>query len=104
MAKIKNDLINKNIIALLNLDQLPESQQAMLLDKMTNIVNQRLLLRILDSLKEKQKKEFEKIMDKGADAELEDFMIKNVPNFIDMMAEEILKIKTEVVDHLKADK
>jgi len=39
MAQIKNDLINKNIIALLNLDQLPESQQAMLLDKMTGIIN-----------------------------------------------------------------
>ena len=104
MPQIKNDLINKNIIALLNLEQLPESQQAMLLDKMSGVINQRLLLRILESLGDELKQKFEDVMDKGEDAELEDFIIKNVPNFLDMLAKETLKLKTEVVDHLQSSK
>jgi len=61
-------------------------------------------LRVLDSLDDKVKKDFEKIMDKGGDVELEDFIIKNVPNFLDMLAEETMKMKDEVLGHLKANK
>lgn len=96
-----NNVLREHIITLLNLDDLPESQRAMLLDKMVDVINGRLLLRILDSLDADLRKEFEKAMEGDDGLELENFLTTKVPNFIDMISEETAKLKTEMVGQLK---
>lgn len=103
MSNLQNDLINKNIIDLLNLGQLPKPQQAILLDKMTDIINQRLLSRISDSLDKDKQKELERFLDQGTEQELEDFIIKSVPDFLDILTEETLKLKNEVLGKIKKE-
>ncbi len=96
-----NNVLREHIITLLNLDDLPEGQRALLLDKMVDVVNGRLLLRILDSLDANLRKEFEKAMEDDGDSALENFLTTKVPNFIDMISEETIKLKTEMAGHLK---
>ncbi|MBU2542480.1 hypothetical protein KJ785_02900 [Patescibacteria group bacterium] len=103
MSNLQNDLINKNIIDLLNLGQLPKPQQAILLDKMTDIINQRLLSRISDSFDKDKQKELERFLDQGTEQELEDFIIKSVPDFLDILTEETLKLKNEVLGKIKKE-
>ena len=96
-----NNVLREHIITLLNLDDLPESQRAMLLDKMVDVVNGRLLLRVLDSLNADSRKEFEKTMDGDDNFALENFLTTKIPNFVDMISEETAKLKTEMVGQLK---
>lgn len=96
-----NNVLREHIIALLNLDDLPESQRAMLLDKMVDVINGRLLFRVLDSLNANSRKEFEKAMEGDDGSELENFLTTKVPNFIDMISEETAKLKAEMIGQLK---
>ncbi len=96
-----NNVLREHIITLLNLDDLPESQRAMLLDKMVDVVNGRLLLRVLDFLDANLREEFEKAMESDDGSELENFLTTKVPNFIDMISDETIKLKTEMAGHLK---
>lgn len=97
-----NNVLRKHIITLLNLDALPDGQRAMLLDKMVDVINGRLLLRVLDSLDADSRKEFEKAMEGDDGSALENFLTTKVPNFVDIVSEETAKLKTEMSAHLAA--
>lgn len=103
---MEDSLVYKNLLEVLNLDNLSDSQKTMLLDKMVDVVNQRLLIRVMDELPEDQKVVFEKILEKDEDniKEVENFLITSVPNFLDIMSEETVKLKDEIINHLGKNK
>lgn len=101
MPTATNSVLHKHIISLLNLEALPAGQQAMFLDKMTEVINGRLILRLLDTLDAGSRKEFELAMDDSGESALENFLVKKVPGFVDMIGEETLKLKSEMLTHLQ---
>lgn len=96
-----NPIVQQHIINLLNLDYLPDTQKAVLLDKMVEVVNQRALLRILEGLDKEKKDEFGKLLDSGTDEALQEFIQVNVPDFVTMLTEETIKLKKEVVEKVE---
>lgn len=99
-----NPVIQQHIINLLNLDYLPDTQKAALLDKMVEVINQRVFLRILEDFNEEQKGKFEKLLEEGSDEDLQTFIQVNVPDFLAMLAEETIILKEELVEKMGGDK
>lgn len=97
-------MANKNlqsIVAIFGLNNLPDSERAVLLEKMVNIVGQRFILRALDNLAEDKREEFKKLIDAGGDDSIQNFLLVNVPRFSDWLSEEIAKLKEEMQKAIK---
>lgn len=101
MPAATNNVLHQRIISVLNLEALSDSQRAMFLDKMTDVINGRLLLRLWDNFSAELRKEFEAVIDKEEDGLLENFLVMKVPNFVEMISEETLKLKSEMVAHMR---
>ena len=88
-----------NIIEALGLEPLPDEQKIKMVEMMSTVVQKRLMLRIMEQLSETDKDEFEKILG-GEDADLAaaEFIKNRVPNFDEMIQEEIIKIKQEMIE------
>ena len=63
---------------------------------MAEVVQKRLTLRMLDEMSEQNKKEFEKVLDSSPD-KVSDFLQKVFPNFLELVQEEVIKLKEELV-------
>ena len=94
-------IVEENIISLLKMDYLPLEKKAELLDKIEEVVTKSVLLRVRDAMSETKKAEFDKVLEKGADEDLQDFITKNVPGFLIILGEEIERIKKSMADSLK---
>lgn len=95
--------LEENIISLLDIQVLPDEQKLALLDKMSNLAQKRVSLRILERLDKDEQESFIAGVDKGDEKKVKEILdAKN----IDVMAiaqEEIDKLKNElkvVVDNL----
>ena len=88
--------IQKNILAELELLPLPEEKKVALLNKMVELVQKRLLLRIVDSLSEEDAAELEKIAEDDKDR-LFQFLQKRIPEDIEaMVQEEVNRVRQEL--------
>lgn len=90
-----NDLLNENIIGLLGLESLPDAEKAAMLEKMTTLVQKRLMLRVMDSLKEEDAKQMAE-MEKNPQ-EILAFIAEKVPNFENIVKEEVVRLKEEML-------
>ena len=91
-------LLNQNIFTLLGLNDLPEERKAALLEKMTELVQKRLALRLLESLSEPDAKAFEQLMSthEGGDPALMDFFRSRFSNLEEILKEEIVGLKQDL--------
>lgn len=89
-------MLEQNIIAALGLASLPDERKAALINKMAQLVEKNLLVRIMEGLSEADAGEFEKIA-QGTDEEKVKFLQAKFPNFAEMMQEEIVNVKKAVL-------
>ena len=90
-------LLKQNIIESLGLSSLPEERQAALIEKLSELVEKRVTLRIIEGISEEDARYFaENVADKG-DEEKGKFLMEKFPNFLEMVQEEIEKVKSEVL-------
>ena len=90
-------ILEKDIIELLGLDNLPEDKKAALLAKMAETVLNRISLRILDQLSDADQKRFNALLkQKTADAEIDQFLKSKIKNLDEMRMAEILRFKQEL--------
>lgn len=94
---IDQKVLQENIITALGLDKLPDEKKAKLVEKMSKLVEKRLILRLMDALTDEDFKEFEKMSDKD-DKIKADFLTGKIPNIIDIIQEEVVKVKNEMLD------
>lgn len=105
-AKTSNndDIVSKNIFAILGLSDLPEDQKAKMLQKMLQIIYQRVVARIMDVLPEDALRNLKRAIDvqdeKIATALLTQHGMMSFP---ELMAEEAIFIKYEMDAVLKGD-
>ncbi|MDD2758511.1 MAG: hypothetical protein PHD72_04050 [Patescibacteria group bacterium] len=95
------NFIQGQIIARLNLDFLPEADRIKLLDDMAEVINQRLLLKVLETLPKDKSDVLAKLLDEGTDDEVKIFMEKNVPDFLVILQTEIDAVSDEIAALVK---
>ena len=92
----------QNIIAILGIENLPLERKNQILQKITGLIEKRLLIRIHDGLAEKQQAEFGQLLESGESEKLSAFLEKHVPDLAVWIAEEASQIKQELAQWLEA--
>lgn len=92
---IDQSILQQNIIAALDIQNLPDDRKLGLIDKMAQLVEKRLLARLMENLSESDAKEFDKLGENNEEARTK-FLQAKFPNFAEMMQEEIIRVKQEV--------
>lgn len=94
---VSDDVIKKNIFDILGLTGLPEDQKAQMLQKMLQIVYQRVVARIMDILAEDALRNLKLAIDAEDEKTVTAILNKHgLPPFATMMAEEALFLKYEM--------
>ncbi len=93
-----SDLLHKNILVELGLQELPENRKLELLSKMSNLIQKRVLLRAIKSLSAEEKEEFDGLLGKENEQEIYRFLIAKVPNIEEITNEEVIAFKQEVIE------
>ncbi len=92
----KKELLNANIIQLLGLEALPDDRKAAILDQTSDLIQRRIMLRVMDELKDEDK---DKMLEIEKDSEsLANFMADKVPNLEKITQEVVLEVKKELFD------
>lgn len=86
----------QNLINILGIQSLPDEKKLKLIDDVTDLVQRRLLLRVLNSLPDKKRKEFEDLLDTENQDAINIFFEQNAPDLPNWLIEEIGKIKQEL--------
>jgi hypothetical protein len=87
--------LKQNIITLLGLQALPEDKRRNLVVQMAELVEKRVILRLMETLTDKQAMEAEKMTNKPD--QILDFLIKSGADVPAMLREEAGRVKNEVV-------
>ncbi len=96
-------LFSANLMELLGLQNLPEEQRAKLLERMTQVVQDRISNRVVGMMTETQRSDMDVALAANASpSEMDVFMKKCIPNFEEIVAEEILKFKGEMKENTDA--
>lgn len=99
---IDQSILQQNIITVLGIQNLPDERKLALIDKMAQLVEKRLLLRILDGMSESDAAEFAKVAE-GSNDEKAAFLAVKFPNFSDILQEEIVAVKKDVLEAGKVE-
>lgn len=92
-------LLSTNIIDLLGLQALPEPRKTELITRMSEVVQDRITDRVLESLSADARAEFDQFLDRQAtERDIAAFLQKNVPEYTTIATEEILLFKKQMVD------
>lgn len=97
----KSEILQKNIIIELGLENLPEDRKIDLLSKMSDLIQKRVLLMVIRSLSASDKEEFNSLLGKDDIQEIYKFLISKVPNIDEITDEEVIKFKEEIITHVK---
>jgi hypothetical protein len=89
-------LDEQNIIGLLGIQDLPEERKLAMLDKITALVEKRLLVRIFDSLNKPEQEMFESLLENQDQNSVNTFLEQRVPDLAQWVEEEALSIKKEL--------
>lgn len=81
----------------LGLENMPVDEQEKLIDRMAKIVNERVILRALDSLTEEETKQINANLISGETEKAMKMVDEKVPNFDVIMSEEIAKFQEEML-------
>lgn len=95
--------LEESIISLLGIQALPDEQKLALLDKMSNLTQKRVSLRVLEKLDKEEQEVFMASIDKGDEKKVKDILERYDIDVITLAQEEIVKLKDEmkgVVDGL----
>lgn len=92
---LNENLLNENIIGLLGLESLPEAEKHAMLEKMTALIQKRLMLRVMDALSEEDAQKMARLEQNPQ--EIFAFIAEKVPNFEEIVKEEVIKLKEEML-------
>ncbi len=93
---LDRSLLSQNIISLLGLGSLNADRQTALVEKIMELVEKRITLRMLDGLKEEQLNLANTVFASGTDEEKTAFIMA-LPNLQQILEEEIINVKQELL-------
>ena len=92
--------LNKGILELLGLTHLPKEKQIEMISKMTELVQRRAILRVIENLDEDDSEEAKKVFAQGNPEKTLDFIVEKYPNFNEILKEEVNNFKKEMVENI----
>lgn len=92
------DINQQSIISILGIQSLSDERKADILDQASALVEKRLLVRVMESLDDAKRQEFESMLENSNREALQAFMTSNVPRFTDWVGEEVNNLKKEFAD------
>lgn len=96
-------LFKANIIDLLGLQNLPDEQKARLLERMTQVVQDRITDRVVAKMTSQQRQELDALLVREAAPDEVDALMKRVvPEFDEIATDELLKFKREMKENTDA--
>jgi len=95
------DIIQKDILDLMGMDNLTEEKRTELYDKMINTVEERVFMRIDATLDEAGQAELKQVLESGGKEEFDALLAKNNISVEKLFAEEALIYKTQLMSLLK---
>lgn len=93
-------IADQNIIKVLGLEALPDERKIALIEKISEVVQKRLLLRILEALPRQSQLTFKGILDRDSESETAEFLKKNVPELAEWTLQEVSKVKEELAERV----
>ena len=97
---VSQQLLQQNILTVLGLQDIPEPKKIALLEKVAELVLRRITLRIAKEIKDEDKEEADKVFGSGNDEDKLTFL-QSRTNFTQLLTEELLKVKEELLEDLK---
>ena len=98
------DLLEKNIISLLGLESLSEEKKVQFLEKISELVFKRAMVRVMELLSESDQEELGRLVDGGDSEKTDAFIATKVPNFEEIMNNEIITVKEEMKEEAESIK
>lgn len=97
------DILQKNIMEELGFENLPEDKKEEISLRVSKIIYQNIMIRVVETLSEEQRDEFNKLLDEdikeGEESDkILEFLRSKIENFDDIVAEEVVRFKKESVD------
>ncbi|HOY56448.1 MAG TPA: DUF5663 domain-containing protein [bacterium] len=93
----KQQILDQNIITVLGLQALDDNKKMELINKISDLVQKRLTLKLVQQMTEAQKDEFDKLVEAEAGEEqMSVFLQQAFPNFLELAEQEVVKIKSEL--------
>ena len=93
------ELLNINLVEELGLNSLPDEKKNQLINQMMEVIESRITLEVLSILTEKEKKEFDAVLD--SDGDMIEFLRGKIANFDILVAETVANFKKEILDMQK---
>lgn len=92
------DLLETNMLDVLGLMKLPEPRKTELLTRMTEVIQDRISDRVLESLSAEDRSAFDQLLEHGAGEEdVNTFLNVKVPEYHQIAAEEIIRFKQQML-------
>lgn len=88
-------ILSANIITLLGIELLPEEKKMEIITQAQDLVQRRVMLRVLDTLKPEDQGTVEKA---EAEGKLTEFLAARVPNWTEIIMQEIARVKIELME------
>lgn len=97
-------IINRDIITEFGLDKLAPERQQELFGKIGELIFQGVLIRVLDSMSEEKQAELNSFLEAAGEdgGKIVSYLEANVPQFNEVVEQEIIKFKKESLDILSA--
>ncbi len=89
-------LQQQNIISMLGLQSLPDDQKAAVVERVSTVVQKRVMMRVFESLSESQQQEFGNLLETGDDTSLQEFLDRHAPELPLWLEEETLAVKKDL--------
>lgn len=96
MPIIDQNILQQNIITALGIESLSEERKLALVDKMAELTEKRITLRLMEGLSESDEAELAKLETAGEEEKAK-FLQAKFPNLADIMQEEIVAVKKMVL-------
>lgn len=96
------EVLGTNIIAELGLEALPEERRMAIIQKLTDLVQQRVMLKIAETMSDADAQALQSLIEeKGeSDQAVVTFISEKVPGLADMVLQEVTNVKQELIAHM----
>ncbi len=95
------ELINKDILELMGVTNLPEEKRRELYSKMLDTIQNRVIARVADKLSDQDLEEWKQVTESGDKAKMEEFLKSRNIDIAQLMFQEALLYKTEMAELTK---
>lgn len=81
--------------------ELPKKEQKLILTELTDAFEQRLLIKLMEKLKAKQRNDLEKMINSDKELAIFDYLVENIPNLMTVLDQVYLDMRKELLTDVK---